>query len=66
MKQAVIKELSTTELREKLIEEKGKYFKLRTNHSISPVENPMRIRDARRTIARIHTELVKRIKQETK
>ncbi|HQI69244.1 MAG TPA: 50S ribosomal protein L29 [Bacteroidales bacterium] len=60
MKQQVISELSTNELRERLEEEKKQYLKLKMNHAISPLENPMKIKDYKRTIARMLTELRKR------
>lgn len=60
MKQQVISELSTNELRERLVEEKKQFSKLKMNHAISPLENPMKIKDYQRTIARMHTELRKR------
>lgn len=60
MKQQVISELSTAELRERLDEEKKQYLKLKMNHAISPLENPMKIKDYQKTIARMLTELRKR------
>jgi large subunit ribosomal protein L29 len=60
MKQAVIKELSTSDLRERLDEERKQLTRLRLNHAVSPLENPMKIREYRRTVARILTELRKR------
>jgi large subunit ribosomal protein L29 len=60
MKQQVISELSTSELRERLEEEKKQFLKLKMNHAISPLENPMKIKDYQRTIARMLTELRKR------
>ena len=60
MKQAVIKELSTSELQEKLAEEKNNYFRLKSSHAVSSIENPMKIRVSRRTVARLATELKKR------
>ncbi len=57
MKQQVIRELSTIELRERLEEEKKQYLKLKMNHAVSPLENPMKIKDYQRTIARMLTEL---------
>jgi large subunit ribosomal protein L29 len=65
MEQSVIKELSTAELREKITEEKANLVKLTLGHSISPIENPMKIRGARRTIARLNTELSRRMKQDS-
>ncbi len=60
MKQAVIKELSTSDLRERLDEERKQLTRLRLNHAVSPLENPMKIKEYRRTVARILTELRKR------
>lgn len=60
MKQAIIKDLSTNELREKIAEENSVLAKLKMGHSISPIENPMKIKDSRKKIAKLNTELVKR------
>ena len=60
MKQQVVAELSTPELKERLIEEKLQLSKLVLNHAISPIENPNKITEQRKTIARIKTELRKR------
>jgi len=65
MKQSIIKELSTAEVKEKLMEERGNYVKLRSSHAVSPIENPLKIRDSRKTIARLETEMKKRSAQET-
>ena len=55
MKIAEINELQTSELQERLDAEEANFHQLKLNHSISPVENPSRIKEARRTIARIKT-----------
>ncbi|MDR4989036.1 MAG: 50S ribosomal protein L29 [Bacteroidales bacterium] len=60
MKQSVIREMSTGELLERLEEERKQLRKLNMNHAVSPLENPMKIKDYRRTVARILTELRKR------
>jgi large subunit ribosomal protein L29 len=60
MKQEVIKEMSTAELRERLVEEKKHLTRLKLNHAVSPLENPHKITDNKKTIARILTELRKR------
>lgn len=57
MKQSEIAGLSDTELKERLAEERGQLTKLELNHSVSPIENPLKIRSTRRTIARILTEM---------
>jgi large subunit ribosomal protein L29 len=64
MKQEVIRELSTPELLERLEEEVKQLTKLKINHAVSQLENPMKIREYRRTIARLKTELQFRDKQQ--
>lgn len=65
MKREDIKELATEELKARLVEEKTLYAKLKMNHAISAIENPMKIRAIRRGIAQINTELTKRMKEIT-
>ncbi|MCB0395362.1 MAG: 50S ribosomal protein L29 [Flavobacteriales bacterium] len=60
MKQAVIKELATPELIEKIDEQEDLLTKMVMNHAVADVENPMKIRYTRRTVARLKTELNKR------
>ncbi|PKP21813.1 MAG: 50S ribosomal protein L29 [Bacteroidetes bacterium HGW-Bacteroidetes-19] len=60
MKQQVVAELSSAELKERLVEEQQQLVKLTLNHAISPIENPNKIKEQRKTIARIHTEIRKR------
>lgn len=62
MKQEVIKELSTSDLRERLEEVKNQLLRLKLNHAVSPIENPHKMKDYKRTIARILTEMSKREK----
>ncbi len=62
MKNTDIIALSTTELHAKIKEEKAVSTKLKLNHSIAPIENPIKIRDSRKTVARLATELTKRNK----
>jgi large subunit ribosomal protein L29 len=61
MKKMIISDLSTNDVREKIKEEKNLYTKLKLNHAISPVENPLKIRSTRKNIARLMTELTKRL-----
>ena len=61
MEQEVIRELSTAELKERLEEELKQLVKLRLNHAVSPLENPNKIKAYRKTIARLETELRRRI-----
>ncbi len=60
MKQSEIKELSVAELQEKLAALKKNQTDLKMAHTISPLENPIQLRDLRRTVARLATELTKR------
>ncbi len=60
MKQSEIKELTTQELEERLVEEKANLVKMKLAHNISPLENPLSIRATRRDIARVNSELRRR------
>jgi large subunit ribosomal protein L29 len=64
MKQKEVKELSIDELNEKLVSFQKELSDLKMTHAISPIENPMQIKNLRRTIARINTELTARSVQE--
>ena len=57
MKQSVIKEMATNELEDLLESEKARLEKMKLNHMVSPLENPKLITFARKTVARISTEL---------
>ena len=60
MKIAEIKEMSTADLVERVEAEVANYEQLVLNHSISPLVNPAQIKQLRRTIARMKTELRQR------
>ena len=60
MKQSVIKELKTEELFERLDDEMESLTKLRLNHKVSQLESPIVLRQKRRTVARLKTEITKR------
>jgi large subunit ribosomal protein L29 len=55
MKQTEIEKLSAQDLIDKVEEFKEKLNDLRMTHTISPLENPIQIRDVRRTISRLLT-----------
>ncbi len=57
MKKADIKNLSVEDIKTQLAEAQANYSKMKLAHRISPVENPIQIRDLRKTIARLNTEL---------
>lgn len=60
MKQAEINQLTTKELRERIIDEKELLTKMKINHTISPLDNPMKITAVRKNVARLMTEIRKR------
>lgn len=60
MKTSEIKDLTTEEIKEKIGAEKAALTKMKMNHAVSPLENPMLIRATRKNIARLMTELRKR------
>jgi large subunit ribosomal protein L29 len=60
MKQSEITQLSVAELQEKLGDTKKSYADLKLAHAISPLENPIQLRNVRRSVARLATELTKR------
>ena len=57
MKNSEIRGLSIDELKNKLAAEKENYGKLKFAHSITPIENPVKIRETRKLVARIETEI---------
>lgn len=65
-KKSHIKELTTKELMERIDAEKDVLRKLTLNHAISPLDNPLKIRNTRRDVARMATELSTRKLNENK
>jgi len=57
MKNSDIKNLSVAELKDKIVSEKEALRKIQFAHKISSIENPMRINQTRKLIARLSTEL---------
>lgn len=60
MKSSEIRELSNQELLERIDNEKTALVRMKLNHAISPLENPQKIKESRRNIARLMTEQRKR------
>ena len=52
--------MKNSELRELSVAEKTQLTKLRINHAVSPLENPNVVRETRRNVARINTEIRRR------
>lgn len=65
MKINELRELSTAELEEKLALYKQELFNLRFQNAINQLDNPKRISDVKKTIARILTIIREREVQET-
>ncbi len=63
MKTSEIRELSAKEIQERIENEKNLIFRQRMNHAISPLDNPMKIRETRRNIARLETILRQKQKE---
>ncbi|MBA4300351.1 large subunit ribosomal protein L29 [Algoriphagus alkaliphilus] len=57
MKNTEIRSLSASEIAERVVAEKENLSKLKFAHSITPIENPNRIREAKRLVARLKTAL---------
>jgi large subunit ribosomal protein L29 len=57
MKHEVIRQFSTPDLIERLEEERKQLVRMKINHAVSPLENPMKIKEYKRVIARLQTEL---------
>jgi large subunit ribosomal protein L29 len=60
MKTAEIKEMTSKEIVERLQVEKENLVRLRMNHAVSPLDNPMKIKESKQNIARLKTILRER------
>jgi len=60
MKNSEIRELSTKDIEERIEDQMMILDKARLNHAVSPLENPNVLKEYRKTIARLKTELNKR------
>mgnify|MGYP001482355161 CR=1 FL=1 len=63
MKAAELRDLSVEDLKEKIVEESKALNTLVLNHAVSPIENPLQIRETRRIISRILTRMATNKKQ---
>lgn len=66
MKNSEIIELTTNEIVERIDTESEKLTRMRLAHAVSPLDNPNKITESRRNIARLKTELRKRQLAENK
>ena len=62
MKPKEIRALSVKELEERIETTEAQLQKLRMNHAVSPLDNPMKLKEMRKTIARMKTILSERTK----
>jgi len=60
MKATEIRELSNQEILERIDNEKTTLVRMKLNHAITPLDNPNKLSEMRRTIARLMTELSQR------
>jgi len=64
MKSSEIKELGIQELTERLESEESMLVRMKMNHAVSPLDNPNKIIETRKNIARLKTEVRARQIQE--
>jgi len=57
MKATELRELTIKELEERIDNEKNILLKQKLNHAISPLDNPQKIKETRRNVARLMTVL---------
>jgi large subunit ribosomal protein L29 len=62
MKPSEIVEFTDSEILERIDSEQTRLTQLKLNHAVSPLDNPMKIKEAKKNIARLKTELNKRRK----
>lgn len=55
-----LKSMNVQDLQSRIAEDELRIKKLKFGHAVSPLENPMSIRDIRRDLARTKTELRKK------
>ena len=60
MKNVEIRELTAKELTERNDTESGNLVRMQMNHAVSPLDHPHHIRETRRLVAQLRTELRKR------
>ena len=63
MKASEVREMSISDLRERIEAEKAALDAMKINHAISPLEDTSKVKKARRDIARMMTILAEKEKQ---
>lgn len=57
MKTSEIRELSTSDLLERIDTERTMLIRMKLNHAITPLDNPQKVKEVKLTIARLLTEM---------
>jgi large subunit ribosomal protein L29 len=57
MKTSEIRELSSSDILERIDTERTLLVRMKLNHAITPLDNPLKVREVKLTIARLLTEL---------
>ena len=60
MKAKEIRELTSAEIQQRILDEKKEVQQLRFQHAVAELENPAVLKQKRREIARLHTILTER------
>jgi large subunit ribosomal protein L29 len=60
MKTAEIRELTSKEIQERIDAEKSTLVRMKLNHVVSPLDNPLKITHIRKDIARLKTILAQK------
>ena len=63
MKSSEIREFTEKEIEERIDSEQTRLTQLKLNHAVSPLDNPTKIKEAKKNIARLKTELSQRLKE---
>ena len=66
MKASELKELTTKELEERIDNEVNFLVRQKINHAVSPLDNPLKLKDTRKNIARLKTEMRQRMLNQQK
>ncbi|MBN2484567.1 MAG: 50S ribosomal protein L29 [Bacteroidales bacterium] len=67
MKASELRELTEKEILEQIENEKSFLAKQRLNHAVSPLDNPLKLKESRKNVARLMTVLrEKQLKEENK
>lgn len=64
MKASELRELTIKELEERIENEQAFLVKQKLNHAVSPLDNPMKIGESRRNVARLKTILSQKLQEQ--